>query len=248
MRIALVADLHGNRPATLALERDLARMQPDRVLCLGDIVGKGPSNDFTFDWAMQHCEIVLGGNWDFGVGKKQFSPDQYYWNQLGTSRMERLCRLPLEYELVLSGRRIRLFHGRPLMEKLIPVQGDISLIEPFFLDGRGGRYDVVGYADAHRQGLRTVTPGVFFNTGSVGNAMGVPKCCYALLEGEEGTQPGPFEIRFRQLDYDREQAVRDALAAPQIPLISAYIHELKTGIYSRHPVSGSAASAPNPSK
>lgn len=58
----------------------------------------------------------------------------------------------------------------------------------------------------------------------------------------------PFEIRFRQLDYDREQAVRDALAAPQIPLISAYIHELKTGIYSRHPVSGSAASAPNPSK
>ena len=95
MRIALVADLHGNRPATLALERDLARMQPDRVLCLGDIVGKGPSNDFTFDWAMQHCEIVLGGNWDFGVGKKQFSPDQYYWDQLGTSRMERLCRLPL---------------------------------------------------------------------------------------------------------------------------------------------------------
>ena len=52
MRIALVADLHGNRPATLALERDLARTQPDRVLCLGDIVGKGPSNDFTFDWAM----------------------------------------------------------------------------------------------------------------------------------------------------------------------------------------------------
>lgn len=152
MRIALVADLHGNRPATLALEQDLARMQPDRVLCLGDIVGKGPSNDFTFDWAMQHCEIVLGGNWDFGVGKKQFSPDQYYWDQLGTSRMERLCRLPLEYELVLSGRRIRLFHGRPLMEKLIPVQGDISLIEPFFLDGRGGRYDVVGYADAHRPG------------------------------------------------------------------------------------------------
>ena len=136
MRIALVADLHGNRPATLALEQDLARMQPDRVLCLGDIVGKGPSNDFTFDWAMQHCEIVLGGNWDFGVGKKQFSPDQYYWDQLGTSRMERLCRLPLEYELVLSGRRIRLFHGRPLMEKLIPVQGDISLIEPFFLDGQ----------------------------------------------------------------------------------------------------------------
>lgn len=74
MRIALIADLHGNRPATLALDRDLDRMQPDRVLCLGDIVGKGPSNDFTFDWAMSHCEIVLGGNWDFGVGNKAFHP------------------------------------------------------------------------------------------------------------------------------------------------------------------------------
>lgn len=52
MRIALVADLHGNRPATLALERDLALDATRRVLCLGDIVGKGPSNDFTFDWAM----------------------------------------------------------------------------------------------------------------------------------------------------------------------------------------------------
>lgn len=196
MRIALVADLHGNRPATLALERDLARMQPDRVLCLGDIVGKGPSNDFTFDWAMQHCEIVLGGNWDFGVGKKQFSPDQYYWDQLGTSRMERLCRLPLEYELVLSGRRIRLFHGRPLMEKLIPVQGDISLIEPFFQDGQGGRYDVVGYADAHRQGLRTVTPGVFFNTGSVGNAMACPNAAMRCWKERKVHSRAPLKSAF----------------------------------------------------
>ena len=215
MRIALVADLHGNRPATLALERDLARMRPDRVLCLGDIVGKGPSNDFTFDWAMAHCEIVLGGNWDFGVGKKQFRPT----STIGTSWVprvwRRLVRLPLEYELMLSGRRIRLFHGRPVMEKLIPVQSDISLIEPFFQDEKGGRYDVVGYADAHRQGWRTITPGVFFNTGSVGNAMGIPKCCYALLEGEEGEQPAPFEIRFRQLEYDREQAVRDAWPRPK---------------------------------
>ena len=224
MRIALIADLHGNRPATLALERDLALMQPDRVLCLGDIVGKGPSNDFTFDWAMNHCEIVLGGNWDFGVGKKQFSPDQYYWDQLGSSRMERLCRLPLEYECVLSGRRIRLFHGRPLMEKLIPIQSDVSLIEPFFQDGQGGRYDVVGYADAHRQGMRTITPGVFFNVGSVGNAMGIPKCCYALLEGEDGKETAPFEIRFRQLKYDCEPTIRNTLPATQMQLINAYIH------------------------
>lgn len=243
MLIALVADLHGNLPATLALEQDLKRLRPDRVLCLGDIVGKGPSNDFTFDWAMEHCEVILGGNWDLGVGKKMFAPDVYYWNQLGEDRMARLCALPMEYELVLSGRRIRLFHGRPVMEKLLPVQSDTNLIEPFFTDAQGSRYDVVGYADAHRQGLRTISPGIFFNTGSVGNAMGIPKCCYALLEGEEGPSPAPFEVRFRQLDYDREQAVRDALKAPDVPHIQAYIREIQTGIYSRRAMAAESPKA-----
>ena len=245
MRIALVADLHGNRPATLALERDLASLRPDRIICLGDIVGKGPSNDFTFDWAMAHCEVVIGGNWDLGIGNRKFAPDVYYWEQLGPERMARLRGLPMEYELTLSGRRIRLFHGRPIMDNLLPMQSDASLIEPFFADGRGGRYDVVGYADAHRQGMRTIASGLFFNVGSVGNAMGVPKCCYAILEGEEGSAPAPFEIRLRQLEYDREQAVRDAQAAPEVPLIQAYIHEIQTGVYSRHAMASPEKNLPD---
>ena len=233
MLIALVADLHGNRPATLALEKDLLALKPDRVLCLGDVVGKGPSNDFTFDWAFAHCEVVLGGNWDYGVGNKQFEPDAYYWEQLGPRRMETLRRLPLEHELWLSGRRIRLFHGRPVMERLIAPQEDAALIDPLFQAPGGGRYDAVIYADAHRQALRTMSPGMLVNTGSVGNALGVPKCCYALLLGEEGPEPAPFEIRLRQLEYDRAQAVRDAQAAPGVPRIDAYIREIQTGIYSR---------------
>ena len=70
MRIALVADLHGNRPATLALERDLRLIHPDRVLCLGDIVGKGPSNDFTFDWAMARLRGRAGRQLGHGRGEK----------------------------------------------------------------------------------------------------------------------------------------------------------------------------------
>lgn len=233
MLIALVADLHGNRPATLALEKDLRALKPDRVLCLGDVVGKGPSNDFTFDWAFAHCEVVLGGNWDYGVGNRQFAPDAYYWEQLGPRRMETLRSLPLEHELWLSGRRIRLFHGRPVMERLIIPQEDPALIDPLFQAPDGGRYDAVIYADAHRQALRTMSPGMLVNTGSVGNALGVPKCCYALLSGEEGPAPAPFEIRLRQLEYDRSQAVRDAQAAPGVPRIDAYIREIQTGIYSR---------------
>ena len=233
MQIALIADLHGNRPAVEALERDLAFIQPDRIFCLGDMVGKGPSNDFTFDWAMEHCDLLLGGNWDYGVGFQEFPLDEYYWQQLGEERLQALRELPRETEITLSGRRIRLLHGRPVMENLVVAYHDISVIDPFFNAPDGGRYDAVVYADAHRQAMRTISPGLFVNTGSVGNAMGVPKCCYAILSGEEGNEPAPFEIRLRQLDYDRDQAVQDALLAPGVPRIETYIREIQTGIYSR---------------
>ena len=150
MQIALIADLHGNRPAVEALEKDLSYIKPDQIICLGDVVGKGPSNDFTFDWAFSHCDLILGGNWDYGVGYQEFPNDQYYWEQLGEERLNALRELPREHEITVSGRRIRLFHGRPVMENLIVAQNDISLIDPFFTDDQGKRYDAVIYADAHR--------------------------------------------------------------------------------------------------
>jgi protein phosphatase len=233
MQIALIADLHGNWPATCALERDLARRKVDRLICLGDIVGKGPSSDKTFDWAMANCELVLGGNWDFGIGCRQYAPDSYYWAQLGEARLARLRALPLETTLTLGGRRIRLFHGRPVMDNLIVAQQDAALLEPFFTDGSGVRCDVVGYADAHRQAMRTFSPGLLFNTGSVGNAMGTPLCCYAILEGEADGGPAALDIRLITVPYDREAAVRDAQAAMDVPRIDTYIREVETGVYSR---------------
>lgn len=233
MRIALVADLHGNWPAVQALDSDLKQTKPDRILFLGDAVGKGPRSDATLDWARENCDLMLGGNWDYGIGKQIFAADDFYWNQLGEERLAFLRSLPLETELMMSGRRIRLFHGRPIMEDLVHGQSDRELIYPFFADAQGGRYDVVGYADAHRQALRTLSPGVFFNCGSVGNAMGETYCCYAVLEGTESETPAPFEVRFRMVEYDREQAVRDALAAPELPRGECFIREVQTGIYSR---------------
>lgn len=232
MRIALIADLHGNWPATQALEQDLNNQQVDSVICLGDVVGKGPSSHLTFDWAMAHCDRVLGGNWDYGVGNRRFPMDWFYWKQLGEDRLAVLRALPCEHCITLSGRRIRLFHGRPIMENLITVHHETEEIQPFFEDGYGGRYDVVAYADAHRQALRTMTPGLFVNCGSVGNALGEARCCYALLEGEEEGS-GTFELRFRQVEYDRQQAVRDAKKTPDVPRIDTYIRELETGVYSR---------------
>lgn len=233
MRIAVIADLHGNRPATDALERDFQRTHPDKIYCLGDIVGKGPSSDYTFDWAMAHCDLVLGGNWDIFVGYKSFEPDHFYWKQLGETRLNALRELPLEKAITLSGRRIRLFHGRPTMAHLIHAHDSKEDILPLFTDAEGEPCDVAGYGDAHRQALRSVDDRILFNCGSVGNSLGRPDCCYALLDGEETTENAPFTIQLLQIPYDREQAVRDAEAAPEVNRIDSFINEVRTGKYSR---------------
>ena len=231
--IALIADLHGNWPATQAVERDIRARGIQRIWCLGDVVGKGPSSDRTFDWAVKNCEFILQGNWDEGIGKRMFPKDQFYYDQLGDKRMETLLSWPLEYECFISGRKTRLFHGRPTMPEPYYVHEESALLEPYFLPD----YNVVGYADVHRQGLRLLGfKGILFNTGSVGNGLGVPMAQYAILRGvPDSRETAPFDVNMVTVPYDREQAIRDAREAGARGLVNAdlFEKEILTGKYAR---------------
>ena len=234
MRIALVADLHGNLPAVEALDKDLKRRGLERVYCLGDLVGKGPSSAETFDWAAAHCEVILAGNWDLGVLRDGgIDPHWVPWyrDQLGPARVKRLEELPLECELTLSGRRVRLFHGRPLMPELLFADSERTALKALF-HANDETYQAVGYADCHTQFHRAFSDGYLFNCGSVGNSIGVPNVHYAILEGEESAD-APFDLTLVSLPYDRERAALDALAAPGLPNAEAYMREVRTGVYSR---------------
>lgn len=226
MKIALIADLHGNMPAVRALEADLKRQAVDATWCLGDLVGKGPSSDLTYDWAVAHCAVILGGNWDYGIGRRDYQRDEFYHSQLGDARLEHLAALPPERHLTLSGRKIRLIHGRPVMQGLHYIQDPkerlLPLLEPDF--------DMVIYADCHRQGARTLK-GQIINIGSVGNGLGIPLVQYAILEGEPGERKAPLEVRLLTLPYDNQAAAQDALDADGLPDREAYIKEVLTGEY-----------------
>lgn len=226
MRIALIADLHGNKPAVKALEKNLQRQKADEIWCLGDLVGKGPDSDFTFDWAVDNCSLILGGNWDYGIGRQEYKRDSFYHRQLGSARMQRLARLPREHSLLLSGRKIRLIHGRPVMEKIRYIQDSKELLLPYLAP----HYDILIYADCHRQGARTLQ-GQVFNIGSVGNALGVPLVQYAILTGEPGEDPEALEVSFITLPYDNVEAAEDARRSDGLPDAEAYIKEVITGEY-----------------
>lgn len=231
--IALVGDLHGNLPAVEALDRDLRARGIEKIWCLGDIVGKGPCSADTMDWATARCEIVLQGNWDEGISRKLFPKDEFYYAQLGEARMKRLMELPLEHHVYVSGRKVRLFHGRPIMGRAYQVHGDGDELLPYFAPD----FDVVGYADVHRQGMRILRrQGILFNTGSVGNGLGLPMVQYAIMRGElDSALPGPFDIAMVTVPYDRERAIRDAMDAGKRGLVNAdlFCQEIETGVYAR---------------
>ncbi len=228
MKIALVSDLHGNMTAVKALEEDLARRGIDAIWCLGDVVGKGPNSHLTFDWAIRHCAFILRGNWDEGIGLREFKRDGFYYEQLGEARMAALLNFPLEKHVMVSGRWIRLIHGRPVMPRLQYIQDPrdtlLPLLEPDF--------DLMIYGDCHRQGLRTIS-GQVANIGSVGNALGIPMVQYAILEGEMGETLAPLDLTYVTLPYDNQAAVAETLAQPGLPDGDAFIVELTTGVYSR---------------
>ena len=128
---------------------------------------------------------------------------------------------------------MRLLHGRPIMPGPIGVHREEGLFFPYFEPD----CQVVGYADVHRQGMRVGRgKGLLFNTGSVGNSLGVTMAQYAILRGDWGSRKmSALDITLISLPYDREQAVRDTREAGEQGLVNAdlFEKEITTGLYSR---------------
>ena len=232
MRIALVGDLHGNFVATQALDKELQRQRIDEIWFLGDAVGKGPQNAETCDWVRRHCTLCVGGNWDYGIGGKEFSEDGYFWAQLGEERMAWLNGLPREEERWISGVHFRLFHGRPVTP-LISVQTDKAVFSEVFR-ANGRNFTGIAFADSHRPFVRTLAEGYALNTGSVGNSLGVPNAHAVIIEGEVGSRErAPLTMTVLSVPYDNEAAADLARRDTALPHRESFINEVLTGVYSR---------------
>ena len=232
MKIAFVGDLHGNYVATQALEKELRRQQVEEIYFLGDAVGKGPQNVETCDWVRKNCTVCVGGNWDYGIGGKEFAEDGYFWAQLGEERMAWLRTLPSETDCWISGVHFRLFHGRPVTP-LISVQADKAVFAEAFRSG-GVTYDGIIFADSHRPFVRTLNDGYALNTGSVGNSMGVPRAHALIIDGDLGCQtPAVMSMTIISVPYDNEAAADIARQDEGLPHRESYINEVLTGVYSR---------------
>jgi predicted phosphodiesterase len=69
MRIAVISDIHSNLPALEAVLEQIGALEPspDRIWCLGDVVGYGASPDACAVLTADRADLCLAGNHDLGV-------------------------------------------------------------------------------------------------------------------------------------------------------------------------------------
>jgi putative phosphoesterase len=228
MRIALIADIHGNR---IALERVLADLRgagADRIVCLGDLVAHGPEPRATLDLVRSLDAPVVMGNADAGVydipegppGDKNwvYIGHLYKWcaSQLDGDDLAYLKSLPRTVQLGdLLG-----CHGSPRSfdDKILATTPDDELGR--MLEGVRATWIAGGHT--HLALLRRFGKQTYLNPGSVGIPMSIdPKTGeqqlmryaeYAIVT----EQAGGFGVEFRRVEFD-PAAVREAGRNANLP-------------------------------
>lgn len=238
-KIALISDAHGNLTALDAVLDDIGSRGIDRIVNLGDLVGKGPRGSEVVDRCAAACEVNLRGNWDdhLPVWADESAAEMTWWrDELREDQRAWLAALPLSHDLLVSGRRIRLFHASAVSPHVrVHAQHGPEEFAGMFantaMTGDGPVPSVVGYGDIHDVFVKVDRGRTLFNVGSVGNPLDEPVPSYVVLEGVlDDPDPGPFGLQVVRVPYDVEAeiAVAERLG---MPALRPYAVELRTAVY-----------------
>lgn len=238
MRLAFLADIHGNLPALEAVLRDLRSTAPDQVFLAGDLVNRCPWNNEVMDVLADAGWPGIVGNHDLVVGRihtqhnmPPFTDRQRFrslwWTAetLHPHHLQTLRRLPAARRIDLRPfPPIRLFHGSPgnMFLGLYPEMEGETIAA--LLDGVAE--PAVVCAHTHRPMARRTSGWTIFNGGSIGLPYNSdPRAQYLLLDAviEQGIHR--WEPCFRQVEYDHSD-LRAAFATSGMLTATGVVGEL----------------------
>jgi predicted phosphodiesterase len=149
MRVAVVSDIHGNRPALEAVLTEVETTEVDQVWCLGDLVGYGAEPDECVRLARESCDVCLVGNHDLAVrgdlSMSEFSRGAELaarWTQETISDESLDWMMGLEPSL--QAREVGLYHASPrdpVWEYVLS-----TLLAELCLDMQGQRVCLIGHS------------------------------------------------------------------------------------------------------
>ena len=225
MKIALIADIHGNLPALDAVLEVLAREHPDRIVCLGDVASDGPQpREVLARLRVLGCPMVMG-NADAALlapaaiaaasDDARRIADITRWGaaQLDDADRTFIASFRPTVEMALeSGKTLCCCHGSPrsyddIIVATTPEEEIVGMMA-------GAEANVVAGGHTHIRLLRAWRGREIVNPGSVGLAyefrgdgsVRVPPWAeFAIFSAADD---GALRVDFRRIPYDREATLR----------------------------------------
>jgi diadenosine tetraphosphatase ApaH/serine/threonine PP2A family protein phosphatase len=223
VKYVVISDIHGNLEALEAVCKEIETVCPDKILCLGDLVGYGASPNECVASARRISHIIVAGNHDFGaVGKTDIAYFNMYAREAILWTAKKLKKEAFDYLLArplaaVIDDRIRVVHATPseperwnyiftheqALEEFDAFEEEICFIghshQPAIYELMDKETLIVNAGRVHvRDGRRYLV-----NAGSVGQPRdGDPRACICIYDTDAG------EITMRRVEYDIEGAKR----------------------------------------
>lgn len=228
MKVAVLADIHGNLPALLVVAANIETWQPDMVVVAGDVVNRGPRPKECLQLVQEKQQgsgwLVVRGNHEDYV--------------LAQARSDKPRSGP-EYEIALNGLwTYQQLNGNVSALEQMPFQislpgqidEQVRIVHASMQGNRAGIYPetslpelrqmiapppaVLAVGHTHRPLIRLVDDTLVVNVGSVGMPFdGDGRASYGRLTKVQGR----WQAEIIRLDYDRAETERDFFEMDFIP-------------------------------
>jgi len=221
MRIACLADIHGNIHALEPILEQVENTQYDALICCGDMVGYGAfPNEVVeflraegFQMLMGNCEQALllggrGGNGGHGFASLEQRSLEWTSRELTPENREYVASVPTRVELNGDcGVNVLACHGSP--ESLTEGLYEGTRVERFRELAAKHTAAIVACGHTHVGFQKEVESVTFVNCGSVGRSADRDiRACYASIEAERDANGLHVEVMLRRVKYDVETAAK----------------------------------------
>jgi predicted phosphodiesterase len=232
---AVFSDVHGNLPALEAILADIEARAVARTICLGDLVGYGPSPNEVSLLIRDRAIPSLMGNYDQGIGFETgecgcvYKTDEQRaegavslkWTQrvVGTEVKTYLRTLEDRFVLETPGGELLAVHGSPRrINEYLFEDRPASAMERM---AREFPYPAILFGHTHLPYARPVGETTFVNAGSAGRPKdGDWRACYAIVDPARLPTSEPF-VEFVRVPYDYQRLLGDLAATPLITSFTA---------------------------
>ena len=196
MKYAVFSDVHSNVFALKAALCEIDKLRPDKIICLGDIVGNGFYPEETVSLIRERGDVIcVKGNHDMFVTMdlRKFSKEDsrvkvFMWQQKALSSASKnfLSSLPQTLKFKDGAFDITAFHyptnrgGRFKNMKYLPTRDDLNYL---FGEEKG---DVFLFGHEHTGSLDVMNGRYYLNFGTVGNFLYPDTAMFGIVDIENG--------------------------------------------------------------